>query len=41
MPDTALSNCIELEVRLGVGNVVHNNSGIKIYPNPVRDVLYI
>src|SRR5690606_18815518 len=41
LPDTALSNCIKLHIRVGVDDVVSNNGSIKIYPNPVRDVLYV
>lgn len=32
-PDTVLSNCIELEVRLGVNDVADNND-LLLYPNP-------
>ena len=39
-PDTALSNCIKLEIRLGIDGVAANN-GVKIYPNPVEGTLYI
>jgi hypothetical protein len=39
-PDTALSNCIKLEIRVGVKEIVHDKN-IKIYPNPVRDILHI
>lgn len=39
-PDTALSNCIKLNIRLKVNDLATNN-GFRVYPNPVRDVLYV
>lgn len=39
-PDTALSNCIQLDIRLSVDDVVNSNS-IKVYPNPVKGTLRI
>jgi len=39
-PDTMLSNCIKLQIRVGVDDIV-NNKNIKIYPNPVRDILHV
>ncbi len=39
VPDTAMSNCITTAFT-GVGNIVHDKN-IKIYPNPVKDVLFI
>ena len=39
-PDTALSNCIKLEIRVSVKEIV-NNKNIKIYPNPTSGILHI
>src|SRR5690606_17820294 len=33
LPDTVLSNCIKLQIRVGVDDIVHNKN-ITIYPNP-------
>ncbi len=39
-PDTALSNCIKVDIRLSVATIA-GNSNINIYPNPVTNELYI
>ena len=39
-PDTALSNCIKVDIRLSVATIA-GNSSINIYPNPVTNELYI
>ncbi|MCB9047064.1 MAG: T9SS type A sorting domain-containing protein [Chitinophagales bacterium] len=39
-PDTALSNCIKLEIRLGVEDIVRDNN-IRIYPNPTSGTITV
>ena len=39
-PDTAISNCIKLNIRLSVSEI-NGNATMKVYPNPVRDVLHV
>ena len=39
-PDTALSNCIKLNIRSAVGDV-DNDKDIRIYPNPTTGMLNI
>ena len=40
VPDTAMSNCITTAFT-GVGDVASNNGKVKIYPNPVGDILHV